>query len=66
MIFCKGFKKNGKTNSCDFVYAGNWGDSILLEHEGLHKKQEDGNSYFWLGFEIRERFEKRSGRDAKN
>jgi len=65
MIICKGFKKNGIANPCNFVYEGDWGDEALLEHEKQHKLLEDGKSYFWLGFEIKRSFNKITTRDGK-
>ncbi len=65
MIICKGFKKNGILNSCNFVYEGDWGDKELLNHEKQHKLLEDGESYFWLGFEVKRSFNKITNRDGK-
>ena len=66
LIFCKGFKKNGINYPCSFIHVGKWQDFPLIEHESSHTKFEDGKSYFWLGFEVRQGFEKISGRDGKN
>ena len=65
MIVCKGFKKNGTWNSCNFIFEGEWGSNELIQHEKYHKALEDGISYFWLGFEVKHSFSKLSKRDGK-
>jgi len=66
MIVCKGYKKDGKQHHCNFIFWGNWGSNELINHQKLHENKEDGISYFWLGFEIKRTYDKRSGRDGKN
>lgn len=66
MIVCKGFKKNGREYSCNFIFGGEWGSPELINHQKHHESFEDGKSYFWLGFETKGTFSKITGRDGKN
>lgn len=64
IIKCKGVKINHKYDACEFLHAGNWGDSELIEHQKFHKSLEN-SEYDWLGFDTSQPFGKFSGRDGK-
>ena len=64
IIKCKGIQKNHKFEKCEFIHAGNWGDSELVDHQKFHKSLET-ESYSWFGFDVSQPFGKFSGRDGK-
>jgi hypothetical protein len=64
IITCKGSKKNGIIEKCNFLYDGNWGDSEIVDHQTFHESTPNKNS-FWLGFDTSLSFGKFSGRDGK-
>jgi len=64
IITCKGTKKNGQVEKCQFLYNGDWGDEALVTHQLSHESLKSKNS-FWLGFDTSLSFGKFSGRDGK-
>jgi len=64
MIVCRGAKIFHKVEKCNFLFAGNWGDPELIEHQKLHQSLENEN-YSWLGFDSSQTFGKFSQRDGK-
>jgi hypothetical protein len=64
IITCKGMKKNGKVEECQFLHDGNWGDGVIVSHQIYHESLQNKNS-FWLGFETSLFIGKSSGRDGK-
>jgi len=64
IITCKGSKKNGIIEKCNFLYDGDWGDSKVVNHQIFHESLQNKNS-FWLGFDTSLSFGKFSGRDGK-
>ncbi|MGY5149253.1 MAG: hypothetical protein ACW9W3_04245 [Candidatus Nitrosopumilus sp. bin_68KS] len=64
IIKCKGVIIHQKSETCEFIHAGNWGDSELIEHQKFHKSLENAD-YNWLGFDASHPFGKFSGRDGK-
>jgi len=64
IIKCKGIKKNQKIETCEFIYAGNWGDSELVNHQKFHKSLEN-NNYLWFGFDVCLTFGKFEEHDGK-
>jgi hypothetical protein len=64
IITCKGIKKNGLVEKCHFLYDGNWGDDVLIQHQIFHESLKK-NNVFWLGFDVLLSFGKFSGRDGK-
>ncbi len=64
IINCKGIKKKGEVEKCQFLYDGNWGDDEVVKHQSFHESLQDKNS-FWLGFGTSLSFGKFSGRDGK-
>ncbi len=64
LIICKGTKKNGKVEKCQFLYDGDWGDDAVVKHQLSHESLQNKNS-FWLGFDTSLSFGKFSGRDGK-
>ncbi len=65
IITCKGIKKNGVIEKCQFLHDGNWGDDELNQHQIFHESINDDN-LFWLGFDTLLSFGKYSGRDGKS
>ena len=64
IITCKGTKKKGLVEKCQFMYNGNWGEDEVVKHQLFHESLESKNS-FWLGFTTSLSFGKFSGRDGK-
>lgn len=64
IISCKGIKKNGQIEKCQFLHDGNWGDEKLIQHQLFHESSQKKDS-FWLGFDTSLSFGKFSGRDGK-
>jgi len=64
IITCKGSKKSGIIEKCQFLHDGDWGDSKVVDHQIFHESIQHKNS-FWLGFETSLSFGKFSGRDGK-
>ncbi len=64
IITCKGTKKKGLVEKCQFMYNGNWGDDEVIKHQLFHESLQNKNS-FWLGFDTSLSFGKFSGRDGK-
>jgi len=64
IITCKGTKKKGMVEKCQFLYDGNWGDDEVVKHQLFHESLQNKNS-FWLGFGTPLSFGKFSGRDGK-
>lgn len=64
IITCKGTKKKGLVEKCQFMYNGNWGDDEVVKHQLFHESLQNKNS-FWLGFANSLSFGKFSGRDGK-